>query len=588
MKDKAFELAKSWANNTYFDQEDRKLIQDMLQNPEANEKEIIESFYQDLEFGTGGLRSIIGMGSNRMNKYNVRRATQAMANIVLSEKPSNPCVTVSFDCRKYSDKFAQEVCGVFAANGIKAYIFKELTPTPMLSYALRYYKAHAGVMITASHNPKQYNGYKAYWSDGAQVTPPQDKNIIEAYNQLTDWNDIKFKNFDEAMSEGMVEYISDECSEEFYQLLEGLSLNPKMCQEEGRKLHVIFTPLHGTGYKPCMNIAKRMGFSKFEEVQEQSVFDSSFSTVATTPNPEDPKALEQAVLLMKAKDADLVYGTDPDCDRLGVVVNHKHEPHYLNGNQIAFIMLYYIFGQLKEQNKLPSNPLVIKSIVTSDLQRNIVESFGGTVLNTLTGFKWMARLWKDLLDQGTNYNFVFASEESFGYMTHEKARDKDAVGAISMMNEAALYYKLQGKTLIDVLDEIYEKYGFALESLIAKTYEGIEGKEKISRIMEYFRNNPTIQFGDEEVAIFEDYQSLKRKNVLENTETDFEFNKSNILCFTFKSGHKIFLRPSGTEPKIKFYTMVNIQDGTLEERKQKAQERIKVIEDFVHKTIADI
>ena len=588
MKARAFELAKSWTSNEYFDEQDRKYIQSLLDNPEKNEQEIIESFYQDLEFGTGGMRSIIGLGTNRMNKYNVRRATQAMANTVLAENPTSPCVTISYDCRKYSQEFAKEVCSVFAANGIKAYLFKELTPTPMLSYALRYYKAHAGVMITASHNPKQYNGYKAYWSDGAQVTPPQDQMVIDAYYQLTDWNSIKSVDFEKALSDKMVEYISDECVEHFYSMLEGLSLNLDMCKTKGKELHVIYTPLHGTGYKPCLTISKRMGFSHFEVVEEQATYDSSFSTVRTTPNPEDPAALEIAVKRMQEKNADLVYGTDPDCDRLGVVVNNRGDVHYLNGNQISFILLYYIFEQMQAQNKLPSRPLVIKSIVTSDLQKNIVESYGGTVLNTLTGFKWMAKLWKDLQAEGTDYNFVFASEESFGYMTHEKARDKDAVGAISMMNEAALFYKLQGKTLVDVLDEIYEKFGFAEESLIAKTYEGLEGKNKINRIMTYFRENYSSDFADEEVAIFEDYQNLTKKDLIEKTEANFDFIKSNILSFSFKSGHKVFLRPSGTEPKIKFYTMVNVKEGSLEQRKTKAQERIETIENFIHKTIADI
>lgn len=588
MKDSAFALAKSWANNTYFDEQDRLHIQKLLDDPEKNETEIIESFYQDLEFGTGGLRSIIGLGSARMNKYNVRRATQAMANIVLQENKNSPCVTVSYDCRKYSSEFAKEVCSVFAANGIKAYLFKELTPTPMLSYALRYYKAHAGVMITASHNPKQYNGYKAYWSDGAQVTPPQDTEVINAYNNLKDWNDIKTTDFNTAMSDGLIEYISEDCNESFYKVLEGLSLNPKMCQDEGDKLHVIYTPLHGTGYKPCLEISKRMGFKNFEIVEEQATYDSSFSTVETTPNPEDPIALKTAVKIMLEKNADLVYGTDPDCDRLGVVVNHHGKPEYLNGNQIAFLMLYYIFEQMKVQNKLPKNPLIIKSIVTSDLQTHIANEYGADVLNTLTGFKWMARLWKDLEDKGTDYNFVFASEESFGYMTHEKARDKDAVGAIAMMNELALFYKLEGKTLIEVLDEIYQRFGMAQESLIAKTYEGLAGKEKINRIMEYFRTNYRNNFGEEIVAVFEDYDSLKAIDLIEKTEKTIDFIPSNILSFTFKSGDKVFLRPSGTEPKIKFYTMVNVKEGSLEQRKVAANDKINKIEEFINTTIADI
>jgi phosphoglucomutase len=586
MKEKAIALAKDWANNHYFDEVDRQEIQNLiLQN---NDQELTERFYRDLEFGTGGLRSIIGMGSNRMNKYNVRRATQAMAQVVLKQNPKNPSACVSYDCRKFSFEFAKEVACVFAANGIKTYIFKELTATPLLSYAVRYHHSQCGVMITASHNPKAYNGYKAYWDDGSQVTPPYDQNIIDAYNNLQDWHLIKFTPFEVALASGLIAWIDDVVTESFYQIIERLSVNPDMNKNFGDKVSFVYTSLHGTGLIPCTSISKRMGFKNFNIVEVQAPFDSSFSTVSTTPNPEDPKALELAVAQLIDDKADVAYGTDPDCDRLGVVVNHHGNIHYLNGNQIAFLMVDYLFSQLKEKNKLPKNPLVIKSIVTSGLQNNIVEYYGGTVLDTLTGFKWMARLWRDLEEQGTHFNFVFASEESFGYMTHNQARDKDAIGAIALMNEITLFYKLKNKTLIDALDDIYLKYGFAEESLIANTYEGLSGKEKIDNIMNYFRQNFQNKIADEEVAIFTDYEKCMQYNLETKIESPIQMTASNVLGFKFKSGNQLFLRPSGTEPKIKFYTMVKVAEGTLDDRKKVAKQRIQTIESFIHKTIAPL
>ena len=588
MKEKAIELAKSWAKNSYFDKSDREEIQNLLNDISVNEDEIVDRFYKDLEFGTGGLRSIIGMGSNRINKYNVRKAAQAMATVVLAQNPKEPKAALSYDCRNFSKEFAMETASVYAANGIKTYIFSELTPTPMLSYAVRYYNCQCGAMVTASHNPKAYNGFKAYWDDGSQVTPPFDQNIIDAYSEISNWNEVKLVDFDSALKEGMIEWISEEVNESFYKIIEGLSLNPQMIKDNPSTANFVYTPLHGTGYIPCKTISERLGFTNFNIIEKQAVFDGNFSTVKTTPNPEDPKALKFAVERMIETNADVAYGTDPDCDRLGVVVNQKGKPVYLNGNQLAFLMIDYIFTEMKKQNKLPKNPLVIKSIVTSGLQNNIVEAFGGTVLDTLTGFKWMARLWRDLEEAGTDYNFIFASEESFGYMTHDKARDKDAVGAIAMMNEITLFHKLQNKTLVDALDEIYVKYGYAEESLIANTYEGLSGQGKIKKIMQYFRDHSTQMIADEEVAIFNDYQSQVSKDLIENTESEIKMTKSNVLGFKFKSGNQLFLRPSGTEPKIKFYTMIKENEGDLSIKKEKAKKKIEVIENFIHKTIKDL
>ncbi len=585
MKEKALETAKNWAKDLYLDEVDRKRIQDLLSEPENNTNEIIESFYQNLEFGTGGLRSKIGIGPNRMNKYNIRKATQAMCNIVLNQNKEEPKACVSYDCRKFSQEFAKEVATVFAANGIKCFLYNNLMPTPMLSFAVRYYQADCGVMVTASHNPKEYNGFKAYWSDGAQVTPPEDQMIIDEYNSIHNWEQVKSINFETALNNGMVQYINEECEEAFYQVTEEHCLNRDMCKTEGDKVHIIYTPLHGTGYLPCKKISERLGFTNFEIVESQAVYDSEFSTIKSTPNPEDPVALELAVALMQESNADVAYGTDPDCDRLGVVVNHKGIAHYLNGNQIAFLMIDYIFSQRKELNTLPKNPLVIKSIVTSPLQEQIVTSFGGTVLNTLTGFKWMAKLWRELEEKKTDYNFVYASEESFGYMLHDKVRDKDAVAAVAMMNEITLFYKKQGLTLLDALDRIYDKYGYAEESLIALNFEGLTGKEKIQNIMEYFRSHFNAAIGGNEIANFTDYQALLCKDLINKTETKVDMVASNVLGFEFTNGNKLFVRPSGTEPKIKFYTMVRVATGELPNKKESAKKLIQDIEKHIHEIV---
>ncbi len=583
MKEKAYKLAKEWANNPYFDQADRDSIQELIDTDQENE--IIESFYQDLEFGTGGLRSIIGIGSNRMNKYNVRKATQAMCNIVLKQKKPTLKAAISHDNRRFSKEFAREVASVFAANGIKAFIYPELTPTPMLSYAVRHYNADCGVMLTASHNPKQYNGFKAYWSDGAQVTPPHDSEIIAAYSNITRWEEIKTMDFDSALTKNLVEWIPNSVNENFYKIIEEGVQNKSMCKEQGDKVHFIYTPLHGCGYIPCKTISERLGFSNFEVVESQAVFDSEFSTLKSTPNPEDPEALELAVALMIEANADIAYGTDPDCDRLGVVVNNKGVPVYLNGNQIGVLMLEYICKQKIQHNSMPKHPLVIKSIVTSPLQATIAKAYGSDIIDTLTGFKWMAHAWRELQENGTQYEFLFASEESFGYMPHDKVRDKDAVTAIALMNELTLYHKLEGRNLLDALDFIYEEHGYAQESLIALTFEGLSGKEKIQKIMEYFRVQPELSIAGQKTKIFTDYKSLEKMTISTKLIEKVDMYSSNVLGFEFESGDFLYLRPSGTEPKIKFYTMVQAKDGDLTQKKAYAAEKIIMIEKEIHDII---
>lgn len=581
MDQRILDRAKSWGNNTYFSEEDRKEIMDLLNDLDVHSTELMERFHRDLEFGTGGLRAPMGMGQNRMNKYNVRRATQALANTMIKYSGEKSSAVISYDSRNNSKSFALEAAGVFAANGIKAYVFKEISPTPMLSFGVRYYKAQAGIMITASHNPPIYNGLKAFWSDGAQVVPPMDKEIINAYNELTEWPKIKYMTFESAVEKGMAAWTDEKVDEAFYQVVDKKVIQDfKMCQEHGSKLSIVFTALHGTGQVPCSVVARRLGFSKFYSIPEQAKPDGNFPTVKS-PNPEDPKALKMAVDYMLQNKGDIVYGTDPDGDRLGVVVNDKGTPAYLNGNQIAALMLYYIFSTKSENKTLPENALVLKSIVTSPIQNAIVEHFGGEVQDTLTGFKWMAALLKDHEDKKTKYNFLFASEESFGYMPHAEARDKDGVSAMALMSEIALYYKLKGMNLIDALDSIYEKFGFYFESLLSQDYEGIAGSQKISRIMEYFRQYPETHFAGEEIIAKEDYETSLATDIRLKNNKAIALPKSNVLSFTFASGNKLFLRPSGTEPKIKFYTMVRETEGDLAAKKINALKRVKVLEERV-------
>jgi phosphoglucomutase len=565
MEQHIIERAQAWGKNSYFSDSDREEINQLLKNLDQNGQELTERFYRDLEFGTGGLRAPMGMGQNRMNKYNVRRATQALCEIIKKNFGTGSAV-ISYDSRNNSKKFAEEAAGVFAANGIKAIIFHSLTPTPMLSYAVRYYKAQAGIMITASHNPPIYNGYKAFWNDGAQVVPPIDKEIINAYNSLNNWSLVKFVPFEEALQSGLAEWTDEKVDNSFYDMIKKEVIqNPTMCRDFGKDISIVYTALHGTGQIPCNHISEKLGFTNFYSIPEQALPDGNFSTVKS-PNPEDPKALKLAIDYMLKHNADVVFGTDPDCDRLGVVVNINGKPEILNGNQIGVLMLYYILTSKAAKQQIKPGSYTVKSIVTSPLQNSVVESFGVRMEETLTGFKWMADKIREIETHHPSNEFIFASEESFGYMPHNKSRDKDGVSSVALMSEIVLYYKKQGKNLIQVLDEIYEKYGFYYESLLSNDYEGISGTQKINRIMEYFRNFPEAKFAGEEIESREDYNLGLR------------LPKSNVLSFNFKSGNKLFLRPSGTEPKIKFYTMVRVTEGDLKTKKDLALTKVEEIE----------
>lgn len=569
--------AEAWANNTLIDEADRKEISDLIN--QKNEKELTERFYKDLEFGTGGLRGIMGMGRNRMNKYNVRRATQAVCN-VLKQSGDKHTVAISYDSRKGSKEFALEAAGVLAANGIDSLVYKFLTPVPLLSYSVRYNKASAGIMVTASHNPKIYNGYKLFWNDGSQVTPPNDQIVIDEYAKVDQIEKIKFMPAEEAENKSLIKWVGDEMVDAYFKDIKATLINPELCSENSDLLKIVYTPIHGTGLKFVTRMLDDLGIKSYHVVPEQAEPDGEFPT-ASTPNPELPETLELAVKMMENIQGDLVMGTDPDTDRLGVVARHEGENFYLNGNQLANLMLHYTLSQRSQKGTLPDNPLVLKTIVTSELQKTICDHYRVRIENTLTGFKWMGARLKEIEDKGEGLNYVFGSEESFGFLTHDFCRDKDAVSAIGLFAEMALFHKKRGKTLIEALDEIYEEFGFSHENLVSINYLGKEGKEKMERIMNSFRTNPPKEICGEEVRLIDDYLTLQTVESETGKTHPLNFPKSNVLGFTFKSGNKLLMRPSGTEPKIKFYTLLQEKEGTLSEKKSKANKKSQEIENFI-------
>ncbi|MBF0205636.1 MAG: phospho-sugar mutase [Oligoflexia bacterium] len=599
VRERILAKAKIWAENNYFDLESRKEIQDLIdqsQNAIAF-NELFDRFYKDIEFGTGGLRCVMGMGSNRMSKYIVRRATYALAQTVdkyFAKNGGELRIAISYDSRRFSDLFAREAASVIAGSGAIAYIFDRLNPTPLLSFSVRYLHAHAGIMITASHNPPAYNGYKVYWNDGAQVVPPCDKEIIDAYYGIDDFNKIPYVPFEDGIVQGRIRYMGREIEDAYQQVLRRRYFHFDLAQKQGGELKIVFTPIHGTGYIPCLRALSDLGMKSVRLVQEQISPDADFSTVPS-PNPEDPRALKLAVDLMEREQADIVFGTDPDADRIGVVVRSQARSHFLNGNQVGVLMLYYMLSNLKERGELSVNSLMIKSIVTSEMQTAVAKHFGMEMRNTLTGFKWMCALWNFLQKQDPKLPFVMASEESYGYLLLSEVRDKDAVSATAMLAEMALWYKLKGMTLVDLLDRLYCEIGFFDEGLLNLDYYGVEGEQKIKRIMELFRNYKHPTLGDEKIVKVEDYlQGEEREiadgNVLKvNQLALLNTPTSNVLGFTLESGSKIYLRPSGTEPKIKFYFLIHEMSDSasasaralvLAQQKMRAKQRIEFFANF--------
>ena len=537
-----------------------------------SQEELIESFYKDLEFGTGGLRGIMGVGSNRINKYTIGMATQGLSNYLKKAFPDQKLkVAIAHDSRNNSRFFAETTAAVFSANGIHVYLFDALRPTPELSFAIRELGCQSGVVLTASHNPREYNGYKAYWNDGAQVTPPHDTNIIEEVNAISGIDDVKFD-----VQESLIEPIGQDIDERFLNEILKLTLAPEAIANQ-KDLKIVFSPIHGTGITLVPEILKRKGFSNVHLVEEQSDPNGDFPTVVY-PNPEEKEAMTMALNKAQSIDADLVMATDPDADRVGLAAkNRQGEFELINGNQAATLLIYYLLTKWKENGKLDGRQMIVKTIVTTDLLDKIAESFEVDCPNTLTGFKYIAAVIKELEGQK---EFIGGGEESYGYMISDFVRDKDAVASCAMLAEMTAWAKDQGLSVFDLLSEIYRQYGFYQEDLISITKKGMNGAEEIKNMMHQFRSNSPESINGSKVIQITDYQISISKNIVSNTESKIDFPASNVLQFHLADGSKISARPSGTEPKIKFYISVNSLMNSkedFEETQQLLNERIEAI-----------
>jgi len=537
--------ARVWLSND-FNEETRKEVQEMLV---SNEEKLIDAFYQDLEFGTGGLRGIMGAGTNRMNIYTMGMATQGLANY-LKKQFSNTVikVAVAHDCRNNSRYFAETAAGIFSANGFEVLLFESLRPTPELSFAIRHYKCQSGVVITASHNPPEYNGYKAYWEDGGQVVPPHDKEIIEEVRKIKSVKEIKFE-----ADKSKIKIIGKETDSLFLDEVLKIRLNPDLITKH-HDIGIVYTPIHGTGIMLVPEALKRFGFRNIINVPEQDVVDGNFPTVKS-PNPEEKDALKMAIKKAEEKGAELVMATDPDADRVGIAIRTPAGTYeLLNGNQTAAILMYYTLSQYKEKGLYRGNEFVIKTIVTSDLLDRIAEGHNVECFNVLTGFKYFAELIRKL--EGKK-KYIGGGEESYGYLPGDYVRDKDAVGSCALIAEAAAWAKSRGMSLYEMLIDIYLKYGLYLEKLVNIVRKGKEGADQIKAMMHLYRNNPPQKINNSRVVKINDYENLVSYDKLSGKTSKIDLVKSDVLQFFLEDGSKISVRPSGTEPKIKFYFSVN-------------------------------
>jgi len=558
------ERVNIWANGNY-DQATKEAIANMQAN---NQDELADAFYKSLEFGTGGLRGIMGVGTNRINKYTIGMATQGFANYLKKTYPAETIkMAIGHDSRNNSRFFAETTANVFAANGIKVYLFEALRPTPELSFAIRHLGCKGGVVCTASHNPKEYNGYKAYWNDGGQLVPPHDKNVIKEVEAVTSIDDVKWTG-----DEMNISIMGKEMDDAYLKMVKGLSVYPEVIAKQ-HDLKIVYTPIHGTGITLVPQILKDFGFTNVTVVEEQSVPDGNFPTVIY-PNPEESETMSIGLSKAKALDADILLGTDPDADRVGIgVKNHKGEWVLMNGNQTAVLAFAYMLEARKAKGIAQHNDMVITTIVTTEMINALAAANDVACYNVLTGFKWIAELIKEKEQQE---NYVIGGEESFGLMIGDQIRDKDAISAVALMCEMAAYAKEQGKTLFEKMIELYQQYGFYYENLISITKKGMNGQKEISDMMDGFRNNPPATIDGAQVVQLLDYELQKGSNPSTGETWPILLPKSNVLQFITSDGSKISARPSGTEPKIKFYfsvksTLANKADfdGVYAELEQK-------------------
>ena len=559
-----------WLNNPIIDEKSKE----ELKSIKDNEKEIEDRFYKDLEFGTAGLRGVIGTGTNRMNKYTVTKATQGLANYIIKQGGQDRGVAIAYDCRIMSKEFSEETALCLNANGIKTYRFEDLRPTPELSFAVRELGCIAGIVITASHNPPEYNGYKVYWEDGAQIVEPTDKEIIAEVNNVTDFATIKTMNKEEAINKGLYHTIGKEIDDKYIAELKKLVVNEDAIKEMQKDIKIVYTPLHGTGNMPVQRILKEIGFENVYIVKEQEKPDGHFPTVSY-PNPEDPKAFVLALDLAKKVDADIVLANDPDADRLGIYVKDTKTGEYIqfNGNMTGNLVAEYILSQKKANGTIPKNGAVIKTIVSSNMTDAIAKEYGVKLFSTLTGFKNIAKIIRGF-EEEDSYKCLFSYEESYGCIIGTHARDKDGIVAVMTVCEAVAYYKKQGLTLWDQMNKMYEKYGYYKEKQMSITLKGIEGAEEIKKMMENMRNNPPKEIAGLKVKSFGDYE--KQEIIDENgNKTQTGLSKSNVLYFDLEKNSWVCVRPSGTEPKIKFYM------GVCEDSMENADLKLNKLEEAV-------
>ena len=564
--------AESWLGKE-FNEETRKEVREMLEKDEAK---LIDAFYQDLEFGTGGLRGIMGAGTNRMNIYTLGMATQGLSNYIIRQcGNSGVKVAIAHDCRNNSRYFAETTANIFSANGFEVYLFESLRPTPELSFAIRHYKCQSGVVITASHNPPEYNGYKAYWDDGGQVVAPYDDGIIDEVRKITSVNEIKFSGKKER-----IKIIGKETDELFLIETHKMSLNPEIIKNFC-DIPIVYTPIHGTGITMVPPALKMFGFKNIISVPEQDVIDGNFPTVKS-PNPEEPDALKLAIKKAIETDAELVMATDPDADRLGLAVkNRKGEFILLNGNQTGVILIWYILSQFKARKKYKGNEYIIKTIVTSDLIERIAEGYNVEYFNVLTGFKFFAEL---IREKEKTRKYIGGGEESYGFLPGDYVRDKDAVASCALAAEATAWSKSKGMSLFELLLDIYVQYGFYKEKLINIVRKGKEGAGEIKAMMTEYRNNPPEKINNSQVTKINDYETKLSHDILKGTKTKIDLIKSDVLQFFLADGTKISVRPSGTEPKIKFYFSVN----TKLESTDKFEETEKILDKRISDIIKDM
>ena len=567
---------QKWCTDPYFDEATKAELKAL----EGDEKEIEDRFYRTLEFGTAGLRGVIGAGTNRMNVYTVRQATQGLANYIISQNGQDKGVAIAHDSRNMADEFTDATALCLAANGIKTYVFKELRPVPMLSFAVRHLGTLAGVVLTASHNPREYNGYKVYWEDGAQVTPPHDTNIMAEVAKVTSFDMVKTMDKEEAIAKGLYNIIDDSVDEAYFNEVRSLSIHPEVIKEMAKDIKIVYTPLHGSGLLPVTRVLKDLGFENVYVEPQQAVADGNFPT-CPYPNPENEAAFELALKLAKEKDADIVLATDPDADRLGVYCKDTKSVEYVSftGNMSGMLIAEYILSEKTKNGTMPANPALIESVVTTDMAKAIAAAYNVELMEVLTGFKYIGEKIREF-DETGSHNYVFGLEESYGCLPGTYARDKDAPAAVVMLCEVAAYYKKKNMTLWDAMIEMYEKYGYYKEGITTMTLKGIDGAAQIQSIMDNARANVPTTIGEYDVLTVLDYKKDTKKDMKTGEVTTTGLPSSNVLYYQLSNDAWCCVRPSGTEPKIKFYFGVKGTSLTDSEEKLKtlSEEVMKIFE----------